>query len=181
MTTKLVLAAAAAALSLSACTSMADGGSTAQGASRAAADMTPEAALPYVAMAGASDLYEIQSSQLHHQRGENPQLHAFAQMMIDHHTQTTAATMAAARTAGLTPPPPALMPMQREMIARLQALQGAAFDREYASQQLTAHQMALELHQNYARSGDTPSLKGSAATAVPIVQQHLTQLRGIQL
>jgi putative membrane protein len=185
MTSKLLLSAAAA-LSLSACTTMTGDGATAQGstaagASSAAGDMTPEAALPYVAMAGASDLYEIQSSQLHHQRGENQQLHAFAQTMIDHHTQTTAATMAAARAAGLNPPPPQLLPMQREMIARLEGLNGAAFDREYASQQQTAHQMALELHQNYASEGDTPSLKGSAAAAVPIVQQHITQLRAIQL
>jgi len=186
MTAKPVLAAAIVALSLSGCsTTMGEQGSTAQGRSAggiatAAADMTPEAALPYVAMAAASDLYEIQSSQLHHERGESPQLHAFAQMMIDHHTKTTQATTAAARAAGLTPPPPSLMPMQQEMITRLQGLNGAEFDREYARQQLAAHEMALALHENYASAGDTPSLKTSATAAVPIVRQHLTQVRGMQ-
>jgi len=186
MTAKPVLAAAIAALSLSACsTSMGEQGPIARGGPAAgtaatAADMTPEAALPYVAMAGASDLYEIQSSQLQHERGESQQLHAFAQMMIDHHTQTTQATTAAARAAGLTPPPPRLMPMQQEMIARLQGLNGAEFDREYTRQQLAAHEMALALHENYASAGDTPSLKTSAASAVSIVRQHLTQVRGMR-
>ena len=180
MSMKLVLAATAAALSLSACAPMA-GDDAAMSGGAMSADMTPEAAMPYVAMAGASDQYEIQSSQLHHQRGQNPKLHAFATMMIDHHTRTTQATVAAAQAAGMTPPPPTLMPMQRDMIARLQGLNGAAFDREYLSQQRTAHQMALALHQNYARSGDTPSLRQSAATAVPVVQGHIAQLRDMRI
>jgi putative membrane protein len=41
-------------------------------------------------------------------------------------------------------------------------------------QQVTAHEMALSLHQNYASSGDTPALRKTAQAAVPIIQQHLT-------
>jgi putative membrane protein len=44
-------------------------------------------------------------------------------------------------------------------------------------QQVQAHQMALALHGNYARSGDTASLRAVAATATPIVQQHLQRAR----
>jgi len=33
------------------------------------------------------------------------------------------------------------------------------------------------LHSNYARSGDTPSLRAAASGAVPIVTQHLQQAR----
>ena len=179
MSIKILAAATAVAMSLAACSTMTGGAADDQGAM--SADMTPEAAMPYVAMAGASDMYEIRSSQLHHQRGQSPQLHSFATMMIDHHTRTTAATMAAAQAAGMNPPPPMLMPMQQEMIARLEGLNGAAFDREYARQQVAAHQMALALHQNYARAGDTPSLRASAAAAVPVVRGHLDQIRGIRM
>lgn len=100
-------------------------------------------------------------------------------MMIDHHTRTTNATVAAARSAGMNPPPPMLM--QSDMIARLQGLSGAAFDREYARQQVMAHQMALALHQNYARSGDTPGLRMTASAAMPVVRGHLDQIRGMRL
>lgn len=175
---KLVLLAAASALSLSACSTAFAPGAMGQ---PAGVDLTPEQAMPYVMMAGASDLYEIQSSQLHHQRGRDPRLHSFASMMIAHHTQTTAATMAAARAAGMAPPPPQLMPMQRAMIARLQAVNGVAFDREYARQQRAAHTMALALHDNYARAGDAPSLRNSAGTAVPIVRQHLAQINAMRI
>ena len=172
---------AAAALSLAACSPVTSGDIGQAPPPAASGETTPTQAMPYVAMAGASDLYEIQSSQLHHRRGESPALHRFAQMMIEHHAQTTAATTAAARSAGMNPPPPELMPMQRDMIARLQGLNGAAFDREYRTQQIAAHRMALTLHSNYASSGDTPSLKTSASSAVPIVQQHLTEIEGMTL
>jgi putative membrane protein len=146
----------------------------------APADPTPTTAMPFVAMAGASDLFEIQSSQLALQKAATPAVRDFAQMMIQHHQMTTQQVEAAARSAGLNPPPPQLMPMQTQMIAELQPLSGAEFDRVYTRQQVRAHQMALALHSTYARSGDTPSLKQVAATARPIVQQHLDRARGLR-
>lgn len=44
----------------------------------------------YVKMAGASDLYERQSSELVLQSTKNPEIRDFATMMIAHHTQSTA-------------------------------------------------------------------------------------------
>jgi putative membrane protein len=137
-------------------------------------DMTPTTAMPYVMMAGASDLYEIQSSQMAAQRATRPEVRQYAQMLIRHHQMTTQQVMAAARAAGMRPPPPRLMPMQRQMIQQLQQA-GADFDRVYISQQVPAHQMALGLHSNYASSGDTPQLRAVAGQAVPIVTQHLQQ------
>ena len=187
MTIKTLATAAAAAMSLTACSTMmgADASMDGQGSMGASgamsADMTPEGAMAYVAMAGSSDMYEIRSSQLHHQRGQDPKLHSYASMLIDHHTRTSAATMAAAQAAGMSPPPPMLMPKEAAMIARLEALNGAAFDREYVRQQVAAHQMALALHQNYAKAGDTPSLRATAAAAVPVVRGHLDQARGMRM
>lgn len=175
-----LLMAGAAALSLSACMSM-DTNGDGMGDTTVAADMTPEQAMPYVAMSGSSDLFEIESSRMHHQQGSNRQLHAYAQTMIDHHTRLSAQTMAAARAAGLNPPPPMLMPMHREMLDRLRPLRGAAFDREYKRQQEMSHEMALRLQQNYANNGDTPQLRSNAQAAVPVVQGHLNQIRAIRL
>lgn len=140
------------------------------------ADPAPTQALPYVAKAGASDLYEIQSSQLALTNGQDAKVKAFARMMISHHTKTTRDVTAAARKADLNPPAPMLEPMQAEMIAQLQPLSGEAFDQAYIAQQKTAHGMALTLHKTYAANGDTPALKRAAAKAVPIVRGHIAQL-----
>jgi putative membrane protein len=165
-----LLALAASALTLSACT-------TTGGPAGTSAAANPTDRAGYVAAAGSSDLYEIQSSQLALTRSQRDDVRQFAQMLVTHHTQTTAALTAAATASGMTPPPPTLMPMHRGMMEELQNAPEAGFDRVYLRQQVPAHEMALALHQNYAARGDTPALRTAATAAVPIVQQHLDQAR----
>ena len=137
-------------------------------------------AAEYVAMAGASDLYETQSSRSVLETTDNAELRAFAEMMVDHHAQTTTAVTAAAREAGLTPAPPVLDAPKAAMMRELQAAQDDARDAVYVRQQVTAHEEALALHQAYAATGDQPALKAAAASAVPIVERHLADIRRIQ-
>jgi putative membrane protein len=139
--------------------------------------MMPTERTAYVNMAGASDLYEIQSSQLALQKSQDSGVREFAQMMVTHHTQTTQQVTAAARQSGMTPPPPQLTSQQAQMISQLQGATGAAFDRMYKQQQVQAHEMALALHRTYADDGDTEELRRVARSAVPIVQGHLTRVR----
>lgn len=150
-------------------------------AAAAAMQAAPRDATAYVAKAGASDLYEIQSSQLAQQKAGSDAVRKFAQMMIEHHTMTTQQVMAAARSAGLDPPPPTLEPKQRAMIAQLGRLEGAAFDAAYLRQQRRAHDEALALHSGYAKNGDDPALRDAATKAVPIIQRHIEQLRSMPL
>lgn len=172
-----LIALATASLSLAACTTtdIATPEQAAPPAAALAADTpgTPTDATSYVAMAGAGDLFEIQSAQIALARTQNADVRALAQMLLTHHQQTTATLTEAARAAGIAPPPPALMPQQQQMIDQLQAATAPEFDRAFLREQVTAHQMALALHQTYATRGDTPALRTAAASAVPVIQQHL--------
>ncbi|HWH22308.1 MAG TPA: DUF4142 domain-containing protein [Allosphingosinicella sp.] len=169
---RVMLLAAAASLSLGACTY----GDTFGGLM---VDPMPEERVAYVDLAAASDLFEIQSSQLALARSQNPAIREFAQMMVTHHNQTTEQLNASARAAGITPAP-RLAPGQVQMMNRLQQTQPGSFDRLYMEQQVRAHELALGLHSNYARAGDTPALRATAAAAVPIVSQHLVRARQIR-
>jgi putative membrane protein len=131
-------------------------------------------------MAGASDLYEIQSSQLLLQDGRNPHLRRFAEMMVDHHTMTTRTVMEAAQSAEMTPPSPTLDRARAEMIRQLETTQGEAREALYMQQQVTARQKALMLHTRYSRNGDTPELKRASAAAVPIVSRHYNEIVAMQ-
>ena len=155
---------AGATLALSACASMAP---------------MPSTAMPYLAAAASSDQFEIQSSQEALNKSQNPEVRRYAQMLIDHHTQTSATLMAAARDAGMTPPPPMLMPRHAAMLRTIQAAPAARFDAVYMGAQVPAHQEALALHQNYSANGDTQSLRNAATAAVPFVQQHLTEAQSM--
>jgi predicted outer membrane protein len=119
---------------------------------------------------------DAEASQLVLATSQDGRLRSFAQMMIDHHSGTTAALARAARAAGLTPPVPALDAEKRAMIQALRAAEGLDRDRLYRIQQVAAHRGALQLHGAYARSGDTTSLREAARAAIPIVARHLNSL-----
>ena len=141
---------------------------------------TPTDAAGFIAAAGASDLFEIQSAKLALANSKSDDIHKFAQMMITDHTKTTDAVKAAAKKAGITPAPPQLTADQQQMLDQLKPLKGDDFDKAYLAQQMTAHQQALTLIQNYAQNGDTPALVDAAKSAVPIVQKHIDHLQELQ-
>ena len=90
--------------------------------------------------------------------------------------------VAAAQSAGLTPPPPALLPQHQALLDQLRSAgSGPSFDMAFRDIQINAHQQALQLHQNYAASGDVPALRATAGQIVPVVQMHLSQLQGLNV
>jgi putative membrane protein len=142
---------------------------------------SPLAAPTYMSMAASGDQFEIQSSQLALQRSSNPAVRQLAQMLITDHTNMSAQMAAAAQSAGLPSPPPALLPEHASMLQQLQATDAAGFDMAYRDVQLSAHQQALTLHQNYASGGDNAALRPVAASAVPIIQGHLNSLQSMAI
>lgn len=141
---------------------------------------TAETPSSFVTKAGASDLYEKQSSQLVSKSTQNPDIRRFAQDMITDHGKTTATVTAAAKQAGLPAKPPKLNATQTANMKALTSAQGAARDRLYLQQQGTSHQQALALHQGYSQAGTEPHLKAAATKAVPIVQHHIQMLGQIK-
>jgi putative membrane protein len=134
----------------------------------------------YMAQAGSADQFEIQSGQLALQASQNPAIRNFANMIIADHTRSTQMVVSAAQSAGLAPPPPALLPAQQAMLDQLRSAgSGPSFDMAFQQAQISAHQQALQLHQNYAAQGDVPALRTAAGQIVPVVQMHLQQIQSL--
>ena len=136
----------------------------------------PQQADAYLFYGGAGDIFEITTSMMAQKHASNPQVKAFATMLIADHTNLTNDALAAAKGAGVMAPPPELSPMQKQMITQLMAA-GPNFDRVFLQQQLTAHQEALPVQTAYAANGDIPALRSAAAGAVPVVQRHIAQIQ----
>jgi putative membrane protein len=130
-------------------------------------------AVPFLQVAGESDVYEVTAAQIAAMRAQNPMVRAFAEMMIAHHTETTNLALQQARASGVMAPPPVLGAATRTQIDQLLNAPAAGFDRLYLQQQVNAHRQALALHTAYARSGDNPELRRAAATIAPLVAEHL--------
>lgn len=136
----------------------------------------PIDAAGYMALAGAGDMWEIESSKAFMAKSDNADLKKFAQMMVDHHTQSTEKVKAAAKSANLTPPVPKLDAEQQRMLDEIKAADAASVNAVYTRHQAAAHQKALVLHQGYATGGDNDALKKAASEIAPVVQKHISEL-----
>ena len=135
----------------------------------------------YLGIAGSSDQFEIQSGQLAQQMSQNPAVRQIGQMLVTDHTNSTQQLLAAAQSAGIAPPPPGMRPEHAAMLQQIQSAPPGQFDVVFRDVQIQAHQQALQLHQNYAAGGDTPALRTAATNIVPVVQNHLNMLQGLQV
>lgn len=136
----------------------------------------PTNAAGYLAMAGAGDMWEIESSKAFMAKSGNTDLKKFAQMMIDNHTQSAGKLKAVASSAGLMAPAPKLDAEQQRMLDEIKAADAASIDPVYMRHQATAHQKALALHQGFAANGDNEALTKAAGEIAPVVQKHITAL-----
>jgi len=142
---------------------------------------SPMYAPNYLATAGSSDQFEIQSGQLAQSMSQNPGVRQIGQMLVADHTSSTQQLTAAAQSAGITAPPPAMLPEHQALLQQIQSAPPGQFDMVFRDVQIQAHQQALALHQAYASGGDTPALRTAAAGIVPVVQNHLTALQALTI
>jgi putative membrane protein len=190
-------AAAVAALSLAACnkpasTTAADTSAAAGSAVSKAEDATgaavgaasantigPHDTAAFVSNASQSDMYEIQAAQLAETRSKNPDIKAFAKMMVKDHTATSKAMGPLATAAGQTPAAK-LDDRRQGFLDNLTKASDADFDKTYVDQQVAAHGEALDLMQGYGKDGSDAGLKGAANDTAPKVQMHLDKIKAIQ-
>jgi putative membrane protein len=125
----------------------------------------------FVAKAGASDRFEIESAKLE-TSSANPDLAKFANQMIADHTKSTSMVKQAAMADKMAPKPPMLTAKQTSDLAALRAAKGVARDTLYIRQQKGAHAEALSLMQSYSATGTAAHLKATAGQIVPVVQMH---------
>lgn len=146
--------------------------------SMAAAPMT---AADFANTAAASGMFEIQSSQIALDKTRDPDVKAFAQMLIADHTKAGAELKTAVAKAS---PPitlnPTMTDQQTSNLRSLKEADPADFDQLYLSQQIPAHEMAISMVQGYAASGDVPALKDWATKTLPVLRTHLDKAKALR-
>jgi putative membrane protein len=188
----LIVGAAIAALSVTACGPKTETKGAATPAEQAATpDANPAATVPtpsaenkapdFVAKAAATDMYEVEAAKLAVKRSTNAEVKKFANMMIDAHTKSTAALKAAIAASGVAITPPAALPADlQDKLDDLTKASDKDFDKTYADDQVDVHQSALNLMQRYAQDGDVDTIKAFAAATAPVVQEHLNMAEGLK-
>jgi len=145
--------------------------------------MTGVSSTDYVSQAAAGDLYEIQAGHIAQGKARSTAIKGFAATMVKDHGTMAATLMAALDNAQrkIAHPSDQLPTDKQAMIDQLKSTpKGAQFDSLYLGQQMQAHQQNWALQKGFATDGDDAALRQVAASAVPIVEQHLAMLKALQ-
>ena len=126
--------------------------------------------------AGTAGLYEVRAAEVARQKAQDAETREFADQMINDHKKANQELRDLAKTKSWTLPA-ALDTKHQEMVDRLGKLEGAEFDREYAKQQLKAHEEAVRLFKEQSERGTDPQLKTWASGKLPTLEKHLEHAR----
>lgn len=130
----------------------------------------------FVGIASTGDQFEIQSSQIALQKAQNPDIKAFAQMMVTDHTNSSQKLAEVIKAAKIPiVPSNAIDPSSAEKMDDVRTATTDQFDRIYLRWQIQAHQVSVALFTNYSQSGDNAPLKQFAAELLPTLQAHLSR------
>jgi putative membrane protein len=127
----------------------------------------------FVSQAAVSDMFEVKSSELAAQRGDEP-TKVFATQMIAAHTKTTEELKALVASGKVKETPPAQMDKSHlDKLSALAKLDGTKFTDQYQSDQVIAHKDAVSLFERYSQGGDNMDLKAWALKTLPELKHHL--------
>jgi putative membrane protein len=124
----------------------------------------------FVNEAAITDMFEIQAGQLAQQKANDSAYKDFAQMTIADHTKTT--EQLKGMNLGIQPPEQ-LDATHKAKLNKLNALSGAAFERQYKTDQVQGHRQAIGLFERYAKSGENKDVKQFAENTLPTLKTHL--------
>jgi putative membrane protein len=127
----------------------------------------------FVKTVAISDLFEIESSKLAQQKATAAPVKSFASQMQKDHTKTSTELKGLVSAGKVKAQLPAAMDdSHKSKLDKLKGLSGADFDKQYVSDQQSAHKDAVDLFERYAKGGDNADLKAWAAKTVPALKHH---------
>lgn len=130
------------------------------------------AADAFVDQLAVTNAAEIQAAQVALQTTTFDDTRNLAKRMVEDHTDLATQLTALAAQLSITLPDDAVV---QAKAAKLQApaVKGAGFDAAYATAQIHAHEAAVALFDNEARTATVPELKAFAAANLPLMKHHL--------
>lgn len=131
--------------------------------------------------AASSNQFEIESSQLALNKSSSDAVKRLAQTIIDDHQAAGNRLKALARGYGAVPSTQ-LNAQQQASLKALQGLDGQAFNITYVTQQIAAHNDAINLFKSYSTGANSPTagVRQFASQTVPVLEKHLRSARDIQ-
>lgn len=132
----------------------------------------------FVKLLGMGNAGEVAAGRLADGRARHAGVKTFARRMVDDHGAAARRLEAVAKPLSL-PVPAEPDPDQKAAQARLEGLNGAAFDAAYLQAQLVDHQKAVILLHWVIANGQDAGLQSFAKETLPAVQDHLRHVQSL--
>lgn len=149
-------------------------GREASGSSLRGADRT------FLADAMAGNQAEIQLAQLAQQKASSQGVRDLAQAIQQHHQDANSKLTSIATDASAANNATALKPQHKQLHDRLSKLEGAEFDRMYASEMVKEHQKDIQKYEKASTQLQHAGLKSYATETLPTLKKHLDMARNAQ-
>jgi putative membrane protein len=134
---------------------------------------------PFVTTAGQAGAFEIAAGQVALTNSANRAVDSFGYRMITSHTELGNELKAIAAKMGLLFPP-SMGPANEGILADLQKLTGAAFDKPYVDHMVERHVEAVQAFETESRATPETELTRWARKSLPMIQEHLRLARELQ-
>lgn len=134
----------------------------------------------FVDFAAQTDMVEANLGQLAGNVASSDQVKNYGQMLVTDHTNDYHQLSGVAQQANLKLPDAIDSAHNKAMIDPFQKLKGSAFDRRYAHEMVAGHTKAIAVYKKEAADAKDQALKSYAEQALPTLQKHLDEAKGLE-
>lgn len=130
----------------------------------------------FLIVASIKNLQEVSAGEQAVQKAKQPEVRAFAQMMVKDHGQAEQQLLQVAKNRGINLPPAATRGIKPDLL-----LAGAAnFDPAYVHAMSSGHGNTVQMFENYATTGKDPAVRAWAQQMLPTLKMHLEHIKTIE-
>jgi putative membrane protein len=134
----------------------------------------------FVTHAAEGGMIEVAKGKLAAQKGAHEGVKQFGQKMVNDHTKAGDELKSIATGKTITLPGETLTSPMQAMLAKLEKLEGPAFDRAYVEDQVRDHEKTIALFEREVKTGKDAELKAFAEKTLPTLKEHLTMLQDLK-
>ena len=147
-------------------------------AKKAEKDATPFSDDVFVVKAASGGKLEVALGKLAKERGASDGVKKFGERMVTDHSKANKELEEVAKKANLGLPV-TLLSGDQENLARLSALTGAEFDKQYAAAMVKDHKTDVALFERASKEAKNADLKAFAGKTLPTLKEHLKMAEGL--
>lgn len=116
--------------------------------------------------------FEIEAGQQAQKKANSDEFVEYGRMIARDHVKAVSEVNAILKEQGLSAPDE-LDSEHKTLLQRLSSATGARFEEQFRKQQISGHEKAIKLFQNYAKNGQNDALKTWAQNTLPTLENHL--------